>query len=332
MVASEQIRTWFSARLFSSENFLWIGILFFFSAHAKTPANRLVQNTATMTYTVLGSPESTFSNTASYRVDELLTFTLTADNPGGVAAQTPDTGAVMAYTLTNQGNGIEKFVLSVSQSATDEFDPTVTKIFLDANDNGTYDTGTDVEYSPGTNEPELAPDASIHVFLVSDVPASLSPADEARISLVVSPATGSGPMHTLYPAGGDGGVEALMGSPGGNYGVENFLVVSVAQAAITKSQSFLDPDGGFTIVKNTVITYTLDIAVTGAGSLSNFVVTDEIPAGAEYVANSVRLDSTPLSDAADLDAGLFNGSEIKVSFPVVVAPATHTVTFKVRIL
>jgi uncharacterized repeat protein (TIGR01451 family) len=317
--------------LFLRKIFL-LAVFFFFHAHAKTPANTLVLNSAVLTYTELGIPNTAYSNTSSYRVDEILSFTLTSDNPGGISVQTPDTGAVHAYTLTNQGNGVEKFNLSVTQSVIDDFNPTQTKIFLDTNNNGTYDTGTDLQYSAGTVEPNLIPDAAIHIFVVSDVPASLSPNDEAHISLVVSPATGSGPTGTLYSGGGDGGVEALMGSPGGNYSVENFLKVSVATPLITKSQSFLDPNGGTTIVHDTIITYTLTLTVTGAGTVSNMVILDTIPAGTVFVPGSIRLDASPLSDAADLDNGVFTGTEVQVSLPTVPAPATHAVIFKVRIL
>lgn len=302
------------------------------SLFAKTAANTEIQNLAVMSYSVDGNVETTYSNTTSFRVDELLSFTLTADNPTGVFVQSPSTGAVLVFTLTNQGNGQEKFDLSVTQSITDEFNPSVTKIYLDSNSNGIYDPTTDLLYTPGTHVPDLAPNASLQVFLVSDIPSALNPEDEALMSLVVSPATGSGPFGTPYLTLGDGGVDAVMGSPGGNFAVEGKLIVEVAEATITKSQSILDPDGGSASVKDAVITYTLNLQASGVGTLTDLVISDNIPSGTVYVENSLRLDGSPLSDAEDADSGLFTGTAVRVNLPTLVAPATHNIVFKVRIL
>lgn len=309
----------------------WIAFFITSPISAKTLANTLIPNSATATYKMLGVPETSTSNLTTFRVDELLTFTLVVDNPAGVAVQSPGTDAVLSFTLTNEGNGTEDFTLSVNQSITDEFDPSDTKIYLDSNNNATYDAGTDLLYTFGVNFPRLQPDASMHIFLVCDTPPSLQQDDEARVSLVVSPATGNGAILSIYPAGGDGGVDALMGSPGGNYAQENKLFVEIARGTLSKSQSILDPNGGSTSVPGSVITYTLSMESTGAGTLSNIVVSDLIPSGTTYVEDSISLDASPLTDAADSDRGVFTGTGIRVSLPPAPVPTSHTVVFKVRI-
>ncbi len=310
----------------------WLTLFIFSHANSKTLASTLITNYATATYKMSGVPETSNSNLTSYRVDELLNFTLVVDNPAGVLVQSPSTEAVLSFTLKNEGNGNEDFTLSLNQSITDEFDPSSTKIYLDTNNNASYDAGTDLLYTFGVNVPRLAPDASMHIFVVCDTPASLQQDDEARVSLVVSPATGDGAILSVYPGAGDGGVDALMGSPGGNYAQENKLIVEIAKATLTKSQSVLDPDGGSASVQGSIITYTLKVESTGSGTLSNLVLSDPIPSGTSYVSGSLSLDATQLTDAADSDRGVFNGTGIRVSLPTISTPTTHTVIFKVRIL
>ncbi|MFN5643817.1 MAG: hypothetical protein ACK450_04395, partial [Sphingomonadales bacterium] len=76
------------------------------------------------------------------------------------------------------------------------------------------------------------------------------------------------------------------------------------------------------------ITYTITATVSGAGSLTNLVVNDPIPAGTTYVAGSLALQSTLLTDAADADAGNYNGSRISIALGNVPAGQTRTITFR----
>src|SRR5688572_21153882 len=76
-----------------------------FSAGAATPANTLIQNSATVSFSFDGVPGVVTSNVNSFYVDEVLQFSIVADNPAGVFAQSPQTNAVISYTLTNSGNG-----------------------------------------------------------------------------------------------------------------------------------------------------------------------------------------------------------------------------------
>ena len=307
------------------------GVTFSFVSYATVAANTLIENTANASFIIEGVPGSTSSNTISFRVDELISFALVSNNASGVNVQSPATTSVLSYTLSNQGNGSESFALSLSQSVVDQFDATNMKIYLDANDNGNFDSGTDTLYSVGVNDPDLTFGTSKNIFVVGDIPSSLAAADEAKVNLIVTSNTGSGVAGTVYSAAGEGGVDAVMGFQSGSLSVENKFVVVTAETTLVKTISVLDEFGGSAAIPNAVITYTLTLNVTGSGTLTNVVVGDVIPAGTTYIANSIRLDSSPLTDAADLDAGVFTGTAIQVSLPTVVAPTTKTVSFEVRI-
>ena len=103
---------------------------------------------------------------------------------------------------------------------------------------------------------------------------------------------------------------------------------------LTKTQTVLDPFGGSSPVPGAVITYTVTMTLAGSGTITGAQIDDAIPANTTYVAESLTLDTaspTSLTDAADADAGRFTGSAIAVTLGSVTAPASHTVTFQVRI-
>jgi uncharacterized repeat protein (TIGR01451 family) len=104
-----------------------------------------------------------------------------------------------------------------------------------------------------------------------------------------------------------------------------------AAATLVKSAAVLDPFGGTTSVPGSVITYTLVATVTGNGSLANLAINDPIPAGTQYIASSITLETVAQTDAADADAGNFNGTRVNVSLGTVPAGQTRTVTFQARI-
>lgn len=307
------------------------GIVFTPSAHSATAANTLIENFATVDFTINSVDETVVSNTISFRVDELISFSLVSNNPSGVLVQSPEANVVLSYTLSNQGNGDEAFSISISQSVSDDFDPTTSAIYLDSNSNGIYNDGVDTLYSPGVNDPLVAMNDSLVLFVLSNIQASLNPADEAEINLTTTSKTGAGPAGTAYDGQGDGGVDALMGPQGGTLTVLGKFIVGSASASLVKSQSILDPNGDNFPIQNAIITYTLVLDVTGSGNLTSVNLSDLIPAGTTYVANSIRLNTLPLTDAADADAGVFNGTSVLVGLDTVSAPATHTVTFQVRI-
>ncbi len=295
-------------------------------------ANTLISNSVTMDFKVDGYDFSANSNVVSFYVDEVIAFTLIANNPSGVLTQSPQAKVPLSFTLTNQGNGNEKFLLSGGQSVVDDFDATLPRIYIDINNNNIYDDTIDVLHIPGVNDPILAPGFFLNVFIVSDIMPGISAGDESRLALTVDSETGPGIVGAIFLGAGDGGVDAVMGFQGSSLTVENRYVVTSAIATIAKSQQINDPFGGNNPVKDAEITYQLALNVTGSGTLSNLVVRDIIPNGTQYKLGSLRFDGVPLTDAVDLDPGVFNGAQVNVSVPAVAAPATHVVEFKVRIL
>ena len=300
---------------------------------AGTIAGTTIDNVAHATYEQpSGGEVSVDSNIVSLKVDELLDVSVASTDPGDVPTQPGLSGQRLGYTITNAGNGNEKFALAaIANGGGDDFDPSVTSIVIDSNGNGAYDAGLDTVYVAGSNEPDLAPDQSLAIFVLSSIPGGAQDGDRGRITLTAAAATGSGAPGTTFAGLGQGGGDAVVGATGADGSADGYYRVAAATIAFVKSATVADPLGGTARVPGATITYSLAATVNGTGSLANVRVSDSVPAGTTYTAGSIALDGNPLSDAADADAGSFSGTGIAVGLGNVASGTTRTVTFKVRI-
>jgi len=299
-----------------------------------TTANTIINNTATASFIdQSGNPQTSTSNTLALVVDEILNVTATSNDGGRVTATSPQTGAVLSFTVTNIGNGTEAFELSFAQAGGDQFDPTGVAIALD-NGDGVFD-GDEIAYVFNGNDPVLAPDTARIVYLVADIPAGRANGDFGDLTLrataVTASATGD-PAGTTFAGAGDGGTDAVAGNTTASATVTNGFVVSTVTSTLTKTATVLDPFGGSSAVPGATITYTLTFTLSGSGSVTLGQIVDPAPAGSTYVPNSITLNAVPLTDAADADPGRFSANQVEVTLPSpLAAPSTQTVTFQVTI-
>lgn len=300
---------------------------------AGTVAGTTISNTASATYTdPVGTLVTVPSNKVDLRVDELLNVTVATAETGDVAGLPGATGQVVKFTVTNTGNGSEAFRLSpITAIGGDGFDPVATSIVLDRNGNGVYDAGVDIVYSAGSNDPVLAPDASIRVFVLATLPSGASDGQRGQLDLSATAITGSGAAGTIVSGAGTGGGDAIVGTTTALGRDKNFFIISAATVALVKSATVADPFGGTSSVPGSIITYRLVASVSGSGSLANLAIGDPVPAGTTFVSASIQSEGSALSDAVDGDAGEFATGRVSVRFGSVAGGATRTVTFKTKI-
>jgi hypothetical protein len=300
---------------------------------AGTPAGTIINNSATATYDRPdGGQDSVTSNIVSLTVDELLDVSVASTDGGDVATAPGAINQILTFRVTNAGNGSESFALTALDTVGgDDFNPSATSIVLDSNGNGVYDPGIDIVYVAGSNNPLLAPDASVLVFVLSSIPVGATDGQRGRVDLVAVAATGSGAPGTTFAGQGEGGGDAVVGATGADAEDDGYYAVSAASVSFVKSADVVDPFGGATRVPGSIITYRLVATVAGSGSLANLRIADAIPAGSSFRAGTITLEGGPLSDALDADAGEFTGSGIAVRLGTVPAGAARTVTFQVAI-
>lgn len=300
---------------------------------AGTLAGTTIENTASASYDGPGGATvSIDSNSVELVVDEILDVDVVSNDPGDVGVAPNEDDSVLTFTVTNGGNGPEPMVLAANASlGGDDFDPDATSIFIDGNGNGSYDAGVDTAYN-AASPPSLDPDESIVVFILGDIPGSVSDGDRSEVGLTATAQTGSGVPGTVFAGAGEGGSNAVVGATGASDDDSGFYAAAVALIALVKSAVIADPFGGATQVPGSTITYTLVSSVTGSGSLPNVVISDSIPADTSYVAGSITLDGGGLTDSAgDADAGSYDGSAIAVDLGTVAAGTSNTITFQVVI-
>lgn len=300
---------------------------------APTPAGTMISNTAKATYDLPnGGSGTSDSNTVTFEVDEVLDVAVASLNSGDVTVTPGATSQVLSFKVTNAGNGQEAFKLAARDNLSgDDFDPTTTSIVIDSNGNDTYDPGVDTVYVAGTNEPSLAPGASVAVFLLSTIPAGSTNGQRGQADLVATSLTGSGTAGTIFSGKGTGGSDAVVGSTTASALASGFYAVSAASVSLVKSAAVLDPFGGTSHIPGSTITYTIVATVSGSGSLSNLTVSDVVPAGTTYQPGTLTLGGAALSDAADSDAGEVVAGTVTTRLATVAAGSSRTVTFKVKV-
>lgn len=312
---------------------LWVGR----SAHAVgTPAGTTITNVATVNYSVAGAPVTMPTNTVSFRVDELISVRVTPP-PAPTTVNSPDTNRVLAFRVTNVGNGPEAFNLTpnLSPAVADQFNPQTGAagiLFVDVNNNGQLDIGVDTLIGGPLT---INPDQTVQVLFVANMPPGPANGDQGAVSLTATSATpgaiiaGAGVTPgTILPNGGTPavgapGIDAVVGAGAGGAAdsgaddtASGTYVVNTLNVAIAKTVIAVTTPGGVTttgcdapspppacsaFVPGSIVQYQLTVTLSGAGLAQNVLVTDNIPANTTYVAGSIRVDAAPRTDAADGD-------------------------------
>ncbi|HMP56880.1 MAG TPA: hypothetical protein PKD92_09950, partial [Novosphingobium sp.] len=294
-------------------------------AHAAgVSAGTLIENTTQASYTLGSGEETVTSNTVTLMVDELLDVTVTTLNPGPVAVVPGP--QVLTFELTNTGNGPEAFTLLANPSvAGNDFDTVIEAIAIDSNGNGIYDEGVDALLAAPSTTSMLAADANLTVFVLVTVPAGALDGQESRVELAATAVTGSGTAGTTFAGAGEGGGNAVVGLSGASATADGRLAVGIATVSLVKSATVADPFGGSAPVPGAIITYTIAASVTGSGSVGDLLVTDPLPGDTTYVAGSLSLNGSGLTDAAGDDAGQVTAAGVAVDLGTVAAGTSHSI-------
>lgn len=302
-----------------------------------TDAGVSILNTATVNYDVNGASQTPVaSNTVSTLVDELLDVVVVDDIGAPVAVSSPDAGVLLQFTVRNNGNGTEVFrIIADPNVAEGGDDPTIDRLYLETNGTPGLQIGSDTEYVSGIADPQLDEDESIVVYVASDIDAGLAQGTNLDVAVRAvaqtvidqagtdDPTAGGWPTPgTSYAGQGDGGGNAVAGL---SHDINNLLLrstgryqVSAAVVTVTKSATgVVDPFGGSTLVPGSIISYQLEIAVTGTGDAENLVITDVLPAELDYRADTLRIDGV-IEDDDFAPAGTDNSGFNDATTTVVV--------------
>lgn len=293
-------------------------------------AGTLIENTATATFKAGSQTGTITSNKVVLKVDELLNVTVASLAGSEVVLRGGE--GVLAFSVTNSGNGPEAFRLGIDgQVSGNAFVPQLVGLAIDSNDNGTYEPGSDQLLGASPSTAVIAPDGSVRVFVIASIPDGVSDAQLARVQLTASAVTGTGAPGTSFAGKGEGAGDAVVGLTTATGAAIATVRASLASVSLVKSATVRDPFGGTSPIPGAKLTYQLVAAISGTGVAEGLEVRDNIPAGTTYLAGSLQLDGASLSDGADSDVGEAGSEGIKVIIGDAHGGTMHTVNFTVQI-
>ena len=212
-----------------------------------TPVGTVIENTATVSFEVNGTPTIVTTNTTSLTVIERIDVVVTLQSPSTLVAP-GETDVDLLFTVTNTGNGTETFSLAIDSAlGGDDFNPVpaVPPIYFDTDGSGDLTPG-DVAYvpgpGPGSNDPVLLADESVDILIVNDIPGGVTNGQTGQSQLAATSLTGTGAPGTVIGGAGDGGVDAIIGTTGGTGADQGWKYDVVAGKFIANDTT--DPDAG----------------------------------------------------------------------------------------
>ncbi len=293
---------------------------------AGTTAGTGVDNTASISYSVGGTPQAEIESSetgnstpgagngtsTSFIVDKKVDVDVTAAAasqdivPGGTASHT--------FTVTNEGNDIEFFSLDdVNATTGDVFDTTGCAITVDSVTGGlpaipASDTVTASAPIPSTASPlRLGPDGTATVTMVCTAPADnagtpLVNTNDADVSLVATATVSDGGAPLTATTGADtaGAKDTVLADAAGSAAgdvVEDAShsatvanVINTAEITVRKESSVVsDPINGTTNPKripDAVVRYTITVT-NQAAEADHIVISDIVPSDLTYVSCSL---------------------------------------------
>ena len=271
-------------------------------AYAAPAAGTVIGNQATATYQdTTGTSRTTSSNLVQTTVSQVKSFTLTAD---GAKTAAPGQTVYYPHTITNTGNGTDTLALNAPTSG-GTFAQTGLAYYLDANGDGVPDSAT-----PITSTGPLPAGTQFKFVVAASVPGGAT----------------AGQTGTVVISATDTGTTTL----------SNTDTTTVANSVINVTKSLSSITGASP--STGPITVTLAFTNSGTSAANSVVLTDALPSGMIYVANSGRWSvsgTTALGDGAGGDpAGInysFTGGTVLATITSVSAGVSGTVSFQVNI-
>lgn len=280
------------------------------------PAATAIGNQASATYVDnTGTGQSVTSNTVETIVQQIAGVTI---NTGITKTVGPGGQATFPHTITNTGNGTDKFILTTLEGSGD-YDYDNIRIYPDTDFDGTPDNFTEIFETPNISFPgNIGGNPFTYgIVIVVDVPLTAN----------------------------DGDIETFQ--------IKATSFFDNAQADSTTNTTTVDEDAVVNVQKNRsvqnvavgdTVTYTFNYAESGGNSdASNLVIKDPLPAGVSYVPGSgVWSGATgiPLTDAGtgETASGItyeFDNTGAADSVIIAIASinsgASGTVSFKVTV-
>src|SRR3569833_1714251 len=282
---------------------LWAGLAIAGISQSALAAGTLqgttISNSASVDYKVNTISQTTVTRSAvTFKVDRKVIFAVATADVVAVFVLLGSSGNELRYTVTNTSNDTLDFDLAAVAlsgtaakfTGTDNIDASAApSVFVDANGNDSYDSGTDT----GTSINNLAPGSAISVFVVASFATGLSNGDIASNHLKATAKASGGSALSDDSGSVDvaGTVQNVFADASGTAPGDaandkvhsDFADYKVATATLTVSESSTvdsDPISGASnpkAIPGAIIEYTIsESSGAGTATATNVVVSDSL--------------------------------------------------------
>lgn len=285
---------------------------------AGTAASTSIQNRATISYSVGGNAQTPIESSptgnstpgtnngvsTAFVVDNKVDLTVTEVAGAATVVNPGQLNAVATYLVTNTGNAPQAYQLTPANITggtlfgnTDNTDVGNLRVFVDANNNGTYEPATDTATAITT----LAADIGVRVFIVADVPVAATNSQYASVRLTAAAAVNNTPATLLAQSGGadnpatveivfaDGAGAGGDAARNGRFAADDQYAVQSAALSVLKASTVIsDTFNGTTnpkAIPGATVEYAVTVTNTGAVPATGLSIADPLPANTTFVQN-----------------------------------------------
>ena len=314
-----------------------------------TSSGTIITNTATVDFRVGNVQQSQQSASDSFTVDRKVNLTVTLVDGPTTTVVPGQTGAVITFDVANLSNDTIDAVLAVTQASSgDAFDADNVQIFVDDGD-GSFNPAND---SQTMLIDELVEDATVRVYVVSNIPLGQANNDLANLTLSATAHAGGdagsqGALLTATSGANTADIDTVLADGAGpddstNDGIftaRGSYRVSAATLTVTKTNRLLeDPVNGTTdpkAIPGAEVEYCVAVSnAAGSATATNVIVTDVVPDDLAIVTGSVRinggLDGSNNCIGGD-PGGNVTGQTVTAQLNDLAGGETRTASFRVTI-
>ena len=323
-----------------------------------------ITNNVTVSYQVGSVQQTDVAAADTFVVDRKINLTVSEVGGAATSVSPGQTGAVTTFSVTNSSNDTIDFGLFAAQqtggaakfAGTDNYDVTGLTIYRETNGTAGLQTGAG-EDTLVTFLDEVAPDASVTVYAVGNVPIGQKSGDVATVSLTATAQAGgqagtAGAAIAETAGGNSVGVDTVFAdtlATGGNTARDgkavdrdDYLVSAANLSATKKSLVISDPVNGTASPKaipGATVQYCIILTnAAGSATATNVSLTDALPAQTTYdAAYGIRVNGTANSGVCDAGTGTSGGSfatstnTVSGTLSDIAAGASRTLLFRVTV-
>ncbi|MDZ7587805.1 MAG: hypothetical protein U5J78_01075 [Parasphingorhabdus sp.] len=324
---------------------------------AGTASGTDITNNVTVNFQVGGVSQTAQVASDTFKVDRKINLTVAELGNATTTVAPGQAAAVTTFTVTNTSNSVLDFTLAGTQQTggtakhggTDNFNVTGLQVFVDVNNNGTYEPGTDT----ATFIDELAADASRTVFVIGNIPGAQANGSVAGVILTATAneggvaATQGAVVTQTAGANNAAAVDTVFADVAGSDDVardgkssarDDYTVGAANLSVVKTSRVVSDPFNGTTnpkAIPGAVIEYC--IAITngaGASTATTVAISDPVPANLTYDGGfGVLVNGTTGGPVCTVGAtaGSFSAGVVSGTIPSVAAGQTRNLVFRATV-